>query len=107
VVTRLKRQRGIIPPKRKDDYKSYLTSKKWKAIRERVLQAANNRCRACGNIADQVHHMSYDAPVMEGFDDSKLVPLCRTCHKWIEFDKKKKVGLKKANARLAVLLGTT
>ncbi len=83
-VTRLKGLRGLKPavPKRKrTEYEEYIVGSLWKTIRTRVLIRDNSRCRKCSSLASEVHHLSYGPAVMEGRDDSKLVSLCRACHK--------------------------
>lgn len=81
VVSRLATLRGIKPPSAKSRYSVYLRSEEWKAIRLRVLMRDNHLCLDCGRKATQVHHLSYAPAVMSGRDDTKLVSLCRKCHK--------------------------
>lgn len=81
VVSRLATIRGIKPPSAKSRYSIYLQSKEWEVIRLRVLMRDNHRCMDCDKKATQVHHLSYSQDVMAGRDDTKLVSLCRKCHK--------------------------
>ncbi len=81
-------------------YAEYLSSELWATIRLRVLTRDKDVCRRCQGKATQVHHRSYEQKVMDGLDDGPLVSLCHDCHHWIEFDGKRKVSLKEANARL-------
>ncbi len=83
-VTRLKRLRGLKPPgpeRERTEYEKYIVGPLWRTIRTRVLIRDNSRCRECDRMAEEVHHLSYGKEVMEGRDDSKLVSLCRACHK--------------------------
>lgn len=63
-----------------DDYLAYLKSDVWKAIRKRVLTAADRKCAGCGGKATQVHHRDYRPSVLRGDNDLPLVALCKTCH---------------------------
>lgn len=111
IVTRLKRHRGVIPPKQKDDYELYLASDLWKTIRERVWVRDGLACRVCNSRAEVVHHTSYDRDVLDGNRDEALVSLCHDCHSAIEFNfvdrRKVKNGLKKANSKLTAMLATS
>lgn len=89
-VTRLARHRGIEPKAKKSAYQKYLQSPIWKEIRARVLERDNHTCKDCGGPANQVHHESYAIEVKSGHDDSKLVSLCRPCHKLRHPEKQKR-----------------
>lgn len=65
-------------------YDDYLRSPEWRTIRARVLKRDNHKCR-CGAKAQHVHHRSYDADVMMGLNDAKLIALCEPCHNRITF----------------------
>lgn len=55
-------------------------SRRWKAIRHKVLQRDNFKCRQCGRRAElEIDHIR---PVKSGGDDrpSNLQTLCRECH---------------------------
>jgi 5-methylcytosine-specific restriction endonuclease McrA len=64
---------------RKEFYKIYIGSDKWKAIRLKVLKRDNNLCQACLEApANDVHHLTYD-----NFGDElmyELISVCRDCH---------------------------
>ncbi len=47
----------------------------WGATRAKVLQRDGYRCRRCGHLANEVHHVE---PGNEAED--MLVSLCSTCH---------------------------
>jgi len=38
----------------------------------------NNECSDCGDVAIDVHHITYERIFKEKFSD--LTPLCRSCH---------------------------
>lgn len=107
LISRLKRQRGLKPPKKKshkDWYKEYLQSEAWKTIRERILKRDGNVCQRCWGTAEVVHHKSYAADVLAGLNDSQLISLCSKCHEEIEFSvvdgKTVKNSLAEANRKL-------
>ena len=63
-----------------EEYKEYLKSDHWKAIRLKALDRAGYRCQLCSSKQHlNVHHNTY---VNRGHEDLKdLVVLCRECHK--------------------------
>ena len=72
------------------DYEKYLNTKLWKEIKQYILDRDDNCCLVClkekyPGIEFDVHHREYDRATMEGKDDSKLVTLCRRCHKKVEY----------------------
>lgn len=73
VVSRLRRLRGLKPPKRKDEYTVYLASALWQRIRRRIFDRDGGLCRACGSPAEVVHHQSYDRDVLDGKRDDDLL----------------------------------
>lgn len=82
------------------DYREYLASPLWAAIRQRVFKIRGKRCVGCRCAATQVHHKKYTLCVMSGEDLRQLVPMCGDCHKLIEWDGDRKVMPSGANARL-------
>ena len=58
----------------------YLKTSEWRALRNRALIQAGNRCQVCGktNLQLDVHHNSYERFGHEQLSD--LVVLCRSCH---------------------------
>jgi hypothetical protein len=63
----------------KEEYRQYLTSRKWKDRREVALERAHHRCQLC--LSDDnlnVHHNNYDNLGNEA--DIDLVVLCAHCH---------------------------
>ena len=81
-------------------YESYRRSNLWKRIRARLLKGCP--ICPCGNEATEIHHRTYKRRYMEGRGriTKFLVPICRLCHAWIEFDDGYKTSLGKANAKL-------
>ena len=82
------------------NYKEYLKSDIWKKLREEILKRDNYKCVICGEKAINVHHKNYHYKVLIGIKKEYLVPLCRNCHKKIEFEGKQKNGLIHANRKL-------
>lgn len=65
---------------RKEEYKVYLESPHWKALRGEALVRDGRKCTRCGStVILQVHHMIYRTR----FEDSllsDLITLCKECH---------------------------
>lgn len=64
-------------------YKAYLRSAMWRGISGEVL-AKTNRCYCCNRKATEVHHREYTLETLTTVCP-QLVPLCRSCHRKIEF----------------------
>lgn len=63
----------------KKEYKKYLKSNEWKAIKKKVRRRDKNQCQICFyNKKLNVHHMTYRSIFNENFND--LVLLCKRCH---------------------------
>lgn len=89
-------------------YRDYLDSDLWREIkRKKLTKTVAVRCRIClRNNATTLHHTSYDQSVMTGEDLEPLVPICRWCHKAIEFDGERKVErLAQVNRRMIARAG--
>jgi len=66
-------------------YREYLDSDLWRTIRCRVYRNKGGFCRICKAPATEIHHNTYTRRVMGGADIGPLHPLCRSCHKSLEF----------------------
>jgi len=54
------------------------STRRWRVLRERVLERTGGRCERCGAPAREIHHV---APVWAGGGDSSpLLALCAACH---------------------------
>ncbi len=82
-----------------DNYKEYLKSEDWVAIRARVFES-HPGCCMCQNKAEQIHHFSYETEVLAGLFMDLLFPVCDACHKLVEFDGDKKRTLAQAQQNL-------
>ena len=63
------------------NYKTYMRSDEWKALREKKLEACQRKCECeggCCREATQVHHYHYDTLGKESLED--LQALCAKCH---------------------------
>ena len=60
-----------------EEYPRYLRSPEWKQKRKQVMDACGSRC-ACGAVAKEVHHKSYDSVGDEDLDHLEAV--CSECH---------------------------
>jgi len=83
-INKTKRVKKIKVKKLKNDrrleYKKYLNSTKWKAIRREILLRDNYRCVYCYSMDDlHIHHLNYDNFKNEKLSD--LITLCKGCHK--------------------------
>lgn len=74
-------------------YEEYLKSPEWEKIRDKILMR-HPTCCCCDRVASQVHHYSYDLPVMLGLLNELLFSICDKCHEEIEFDGKTKRSLR-------------
>ncbi len=66
--------------RRRAEYKRYMRSDAWAAIRDVKLACAAHKCERCGKRARlDVHHLTYDR---FGGDErmTDLQVLCRPCH---------------------------
>lgn len=80
----------------KTEYKDYLQSPSWAALREKVHTRANGRCEKCGAKSKETHHLVYP----EDFKDDKeenLQALCPVCHRAVHLERKaRKLSVKLA-----------
>jgi hypothetical protein len=61
------------------DYREYLKSPWWQAVRRRALALADHRCQDCGwRQGLEVHHRTYERLGQERMADLRV--LCRGCH---------------------------
>lgn len=74
-------------------YGHYLRSATWQWVRTKVFREKGSHCTICGNRATELHHNQYSRDVLLGKDIEPIYPICRDCHKRIEFDGGSKVDL--------------
>lgn len=68
-----------ISVKNKEEYKAYLNSPRWQAIRKRLYREYEYKCAMCGSPKNlQVHHITYENIGEE--KDEDLTVLCKECH---------------------------
>ena len=63
------------------NYKAYMRSDEWKALRQKKLEACQHKCECeggCYREATQVHHLHYETLGEESLED--LQALCAKCH---------------------------
>lgn len=74
--------RSADPDERRDaflaDHSIFLASPEWREARLLVLLRDGWRCTRCGNLAEQVHHLTYARWQREALAD--LTSLCKACH---------------------------
>lgn len=56
----------------------YLKSDEWREKRKIILERDQNKCRCCGENANDIHHITYDRAYRE--KDTDLIAVCRSCH---------------------------
>jgi hypothetical protein len=78
-------------------YKAYLKSDLWYSIRKTLFSAKGHNCHLCQKYASQVHHSAYDRDTLRGKCLDHLHPICRKCHKAIEFPFGYKGSIQTAN----------
>lgn len=85
------------------DYREYLKSEQWQAIRAVKLKKFP-QCLVCDKAASQVHHLDYSEKTLLGLCLRSLVTLCDSCHERIEVTTEgEKRRLCDANAELRKL----
>ncbi|KJU86025.1 HNH endonuclease domain protein [Candidatus Magnetobacterium bavaricum] len=65
-------------------YKEYIKSPEWRALREKALDRANNKCEMCGSNGDgtlDAHHVRYPSRFKKGDSLDNIVVVCRKCHR--------------------------
>lgn len=67
------------------NYQEYLKSDLWKSIRAKVFEIKGHNCHVCKKYATEIHHNGYGINVLKGETIQPLRPICRKCHKAIEF----------------------
>ncbi len=66
------------------EYRQYLNSDKWKAIRDNIVYRDGNMCRLCGSQERlEVHHMNGKFRFKEEYHPEILITLCADCHERI------------------------
>jgi len=64
------------------DYKDYLESDLWAAIKKVLFRHRGYKCEICGTGKNlTVHHLTYDRIGAENLDD--LLVVCKSCHRQI------------------------
>jgi 5-methylcytosine-specific restriction endonuclease McrA len=68
-----------IKPSMEAEYRTYLASPEWSAIRAAIFQRAQGTCECCESFpATQVHHLTYERIGHEELSD--LMAVCSFCH---------------------------
>lgn len=64
------------------DYHTYLASREWSLLREKVRERSGNRCEHCFREPQQaVHHLTYERIGQEDLRD--LMAVCNPCHEFL------------------------
>lgn len=67
------------------NYREYLKSDLWRAIRRKVYALKGRVCHLCPNQADALHHNRYHKNDLLGKKLDFIHPICNRCHERIEF----------------------
>ena len=69
------------------NYREYLNSPIWDAIRSAAMEKYEGRCVCCGSRATQIHHTRYIPSIMAGHPKALcyLIAVCEKCHENAEF----------------------
>jgi 5-methylcytosine-specific restriction endonuclease McrA len=67
------------------EYRKFLASKEWEAIRQAYLRQVEFMCEICNETKNiQVHHLNYDNLYNPTPED--LMAVCQSCHNVLEQD---------------------
>jgi len=83
-------------------YAEYLQSELWTKIRRKGFACKGGTCVCCSRSANLLHHRSYGIETLTGKNIGSLIPMCKDCHDYIEFDQ---YGNKRGFSKVAVMLG--
>lgn len=62
------------------EYRQYLESEHWHALRLSALNRANRKCEACSDLRGlNGHHLIYRQPLTDGIPED-IMALCERCH---------------------------
>lgn len=81
-------------------YQDYISSPKWKRLRDAKIESVGGVCERCGiskwSVTLEVHHLHYKTFKQEGFSDLEV--LCHDCHVFADTERQTLADLeKKAN----------
>lgn len=63
------------------NYKSFLNTPYWQAVRQKVLKKWNYKCALCSSNENlNIHHRSYENKGRELVNQNDLICLCNNCH---------------------------
>lgn len=77
-------------------YREYLDSDLWNRIKRLVYKQKGSSCMLCGEPATELHHNRYHRNDLLGKKTKYISPICRNCHRRIEFDGDEKVSVPSA-----------
>ncbi len=76
---RVQKQQPRRASKRATNYREYLKSDTWRALRRRIFNKYGNRCAVCNSPFElHLHHRTYERVCREA--DMDVIPLCAECH---------------------------
>jgi len=82
LVNQVKELTALLKKDINKSYPSYLKTKHWKRIRNKVLKRDKFKCKECNNRKSlQIHHLTYEHLFNEENHLEDLITLCSKCHK--------------------------
>lgn len=87
----------------KDEYKEFLQSMEWKAVRSAMIKEYPT-CIMCYRPAEEVHHIRYIEGIKGYLDKTYLRTVCRNCHREIHLFDKLATDFKNNNAAMQTIL---
>lgn len=78
---------------REEEYRAYMRSERWRALRRKVIERDGDRCKLCRRSRRklEVHHLTYVRFGRERLEDLALI--CQRCHstehQWQGFRKRR------------------
>ncbi len=81
------------------NYREYLGSELWKAVRRAVFTTKGKTCSTCGQDATELHHTRYHRNDLLGKVLKHIFPICKDCHEAVERDGSQKTTMHRARAK--------
>lgn len=67
-------------------YSEYLSSDLWKIVQKRVYIKRPKLCMLCYDKSTCLHHNRYHGADLCGSSIKFIIPLCNSCHEYLEYD---------------------
>lgn len=81
----------------KEQYQDYISSPRWKRLREEKIKSVGGKCELCGiskfSVRLEVHHLHYKTFKQERLSDLQVV--CPKCHEYADIERQTLADLEK------------